>query len=345
MQLENASNEHEFISSIRNIFTAYVPESNAWAKPNFFDINATVIGGLFWSATNEIRNGIDTRLNPQTASGAYLDMLVAQPPLNLSRLPATHAKGLVKVKLEDTDTVKKGDIFKSSDGIKYKAIETVTLENGEGVVEVISITTGEKTNAQKDRPLQVKKGKAHSLGIFGGFDVECDEQLRRRYFTAKSEPHNFGSACNIQDMLTSFRGVTRSWAIQDGLEIKLLVLMEDKYPCGIPQKSDFDEMRAYFDEPCRSPMFFCPIISAPKVKTIMPEISWQNGRPNDMCEVTQNMQTWLRHNFDLGEGVRGVDIQNFLDDNYGEYAPKIDGCCDYPAGCDVIYNCVEIISC
>ena len=46
MKLADATNEREFIESVREVFRAYVPESDAWAKPNFFDINATVTGGF-----------------------------------------------------------------------------------------------------------------------------------------------------------------------------------------------------------------------------------------------------------------------------------------------------------
>ena len=59
------------------------------AKPNFFDVSSTVVGGIAWSAVNEARNGVDTRMNPQTAVGEYLDIIAATPPLNLTRLTAT----------------------------------------------------------------------------------------------------------------------------------------------------------------------------------------------------------------------------------------------------------------
>lgn len=343
MKLKDATNEREFIEAVRSVFRAYVPESDAWAKPNFFDINATVIGGFLWSSVNEIRNGIDKRLNPQTAVGEHLDVLVSQPPLNMTRRGATKALGAVEVNLT-IDDVPKGYVFETASGGKYQAISDTTLKDGKGVVEVESVASGAIANSDENQPMTAKDGEAVSMGVYGGFDVECDEQLRRRLYAAKARFTFFGSQCSMQDAIAAFPGVTRSWVIQDGLAVKIMVLMEDKYPCGVPQKSDFDAMADYFNDECLANMYFCPVFDAPRVIKIAPDIIWSNGMP-DTCDVSLAMQDWLRENYGLGDGVRAIEIQAFLSENFGEFDPKLTCCDDYPPFCDAVYNCVEIIGC
>lgn len=346
MKLADATNEQETIEWVRGIFKSYVPESDAWAKPNFFDINATIIGGLTWSAINEARQLIDMRMNPQTVTGHYLDLLVAQPPLNMKRRSATQATGKVSVSLTDIRVVPLGYEFKTANDVVYTATSEVTLYEGKGIVPVISQEYGSHTNASPHQPLNAENGVAESQGIYGGFDVECDEELRHRFYTEQAKFTYFGSQCSMEEVLSTIRGVSRSWVVRDGAVVKMLVLMEDKYPdrCGIPMESDFDEMKAYFEDECRTNLFFCPLFMAPKTATIAPEIAWRHGQP-PICEVEKKMREWLRKNYSLGDGIEACDIQNWLVENYGEYEPKVRCCGDYPAVCDTVYNCVEMLSC
>lgn len=344
MKLADATNEQETIEWVRGVFKAYVPESDSWAKPNFFDINATVIGGLTWSAINEARNLIDMRMNPQTVTGAYLDLLVAQPPLNMKRRTATQAIGSVMVDLTEIRSIPVGYVFKTAGNIIYEATAEVPLKEGKGIVPVISKEYGAHTNAVINQSLTAENGTALSQGIYGGFDVECDEELRNRFYAEQAKFTFFGSQCSMEEALSTIRGVSRSWVVRDGAVVKMLVLMEDKYPCGIPMQSDFDEMKSYFEDECRTNLFFCPIFDTPKTETIAPEIHWRNGQP-EICDVERKMRTWLRENYSLGDGIEACAIQSWLTENYGEYEPKIFGCADYPAKCDTVYNCVELLSC
>lgn len=346
MKLADATSEQETIEWVRGIFKAYVPESDAWAKPNFFDINATVIGGLTWSAINEAKSLIDMRMNPQTVTGDYLDLLVAQPPLNLKRRSATQSIGSVSVELTEINSVPLGYEFKTADDVVYTATAEIKLEQGKGIVPVISKEYGSHTNAVPNQPLIAENGTAISQGIYGGYDVECDEELRNRFYVEQAKFTYFGSQCSMEEELSTIRGVSRSWVVRDGAVVKMLVLMEDKYPdrCGIPMQRDFDEIRSYFEEECRTNLFFCPFFDAPNTETIAPEIEWRNGQPT-ICEVEKKMRAWLRGNYSLGDGIESCDIQNWLTENYGEYSPKVRCCGDYPARCDTVYNCVELLGC
>lgn len=336
MEFKDAKKEAEFIESIRSIFRAYVPESDAWAKPNFFDINATVIGGIAWSAVNEARNGVDLRLNPQTAVGEYLDIIAATPPLDLTRRAATQATGFVKVDYPVTV----GYEFKAEDGTIYTATEA-----GSGVIAVISKGYGKDQNSIENRPLEGSDGTARSLGIWGGYDVECDDQFRRRIYAAKSKFHFFGSACSYEDALLAFPGVTRVWTAEDGGVAKIMFLMEDKYPCGQPRQEDIDEIIDYFKDECLSNMFFCPNFEGACTKTIAPEIEWTLTAPEDICEVQAAMTDWLRENYDIGEGVKIYEIQCWLDAYYPEYGGKIPCCDDYEPEPCCVYNCVQLLGC
>lgn len=158
MELVDATNEQETIEWVRGVFKAYVPESDAWAKPNFFDINATIIGGLMWSAINEAEELVDMRMNPQTVTGEYLDLLVAQPPLNLKRRSATQAVGSVNVELTEINTVPVGYEFKTADDVVYTATAKVELVDGKGIVPVISKEYGSHTNSNHNQPLTAVGG-------------------------------------------------------------------------------------------------------------------------------------------------------------------------------------------
>ena len=251
VDFSTATTPEEFIEAARATFRAYVPESDAWAEPNFFSINATVIGGLFWNAWNEARNGLDKRINPQTAVGEYLDIIAGQPPLNMTRLAPTQSTGFVMVDLPGIVNVPAGYLFTAADGTQYESVAFTTLTGGQGTVEVRSVGTGSAVNSLNNRPLSASDGSAVSLGIFGGNDVECDDSFRRRIFAAQARGAVFfGSPCSFGAAILAFPGVTRAWTFTDGLTTGVSFLMEDKYPCGVPLQSDIDEVTAFFKDEC-----------------------------------------------------------------------------------------------
>lgn len=342
----DTSSEAAFVEQIRATFRSYVPESDAWAKPNFFDINATVQGGLAWSAVNEARNGIDARFNPQTVVGEALDILVAQPPLFLTRYGATFAKGQVKVTGLNQNTVDIGFEFKTADGVTYINQELVAVENGEAILNVVSEVQGSNQNSIVNRPLEFNAdGVAISLGIFGGSDVECDEQLRKRLYSGRESFHFFGSACSMENLVSGAQGVSRAWAVEDGAIAKIMFLKEGTNPpCGAPTQQDILDVEAYVNEACKTPMFFCPVFCGANTIVISPEISW-TSQPDDICAIQEAMQNWLRANFGLGDGVRATEIEEFLNNNYPQYGGRIKSCCDYEPVCGSVYNCVELLGC
>jgi Baseplate J-like protein len=337
-----ASNEAEFIESARAVFKAYVPESDAWAQPNFFSINATVVGGLAWSAFNEARNGIDKRVNPQTAVGEYLDIIAAMPPVNLQRLTPTSSSGFVMVNFPSLTFVPLGYELTTAAGIKYTATALTTLTGGIGSVPVVSSGTGSNQNSINNQPLVSSDGVATSLGIFGGQDTESDDQFRDRIFGSRVESVFFGSACSYEAAMRGLPGVTRAWAVEDGIAARILFLMEDKYPCGVPLQADIDAITAHFNDACLTNMFFCPLFEGAKSLTISPEITFANC-PDDICEVQDALQEWLRDNFGLCDGVEVCDITQFLKDTFPDYGPTIKCCDDYPPVPFAVYNCVELV--
>lgn len=344
MDFLTTESEAEFIESIRSIYRAYVPESDAWASPNFFDINAIVIGGMAWSAVNEARNGIDARLNPQTAVGDNLDRIAGFPPLNLVRFGETQATGTVTVSGSSLTFIPAGQTFTTAAGIEFTADADTPLAAGEGQVAVTSTQSGSANNSIEGQPLDMTgDGTAFSDGIFGASDVECDDEFRQRLFSAQSSFHFFGSACSYETAMLAQTGVSRAWAVEDGGVAKILFLMEGTYPCGEPTQADIDAIKASFDDACLTNMFFCPNFEGAKSLTISPTVNWTNGAP-DQCEVEDALRNWLRENYSINEGVDHCEIQTFLSATYPDEGPVLDDCCqDYDAVCNAVYNCVEVI--
>ena len=341
----DTSNESEFINAIRGLFRAKVPESDAWAKPNFFSVVSSIVGGLMWSAINEVRNGIDLRLNPRTVSGEYLDLQAAAPPTFLTRRGPTQAKGNIRVNIPGLTVVPTGYQFQNSQGIVYEATAASSLVNGEGVVPVCASSSGSSTNSCLDQPMEIvsgDEGEAFSNEIVGGFDLECDDDFRKRWFASRSKSYFTGSPCALQRQIAAFDGVTKSWAVKMGGVPKLLFLMEDKYSNGEAQQEDIDAIVEYLKDECMVNMFFCPIIETVVSKKISPEICWTN-HPTDICEVQQALQSWLRQNCVLGGSVLSSSIEAFLNMRFPQYGAKIKCCAEFTAECNEIINCAELI--
>jgi Baseplate J-like protein len=338
----DAANEQQFIESTREIFRAYLPESDAWAYPNMFSIYATVIGGLAWSSVNEARRGFDARINPQTATGDNLDLIAAQPPLNLLRNGATLSTGMLSVTGWTLATVPVGYQFQTASGKQYVTTSGAVLTAGAGLLSVKSVITGAAQNSPMGQQLTAAGGTAKSLGIFGGFDIETDDQLRARIYAARREFNFFGSSCSYIDALKGFPGVTRAWPVEDGLMSYIVIEMADAYPCGSPLPADITAIENYFTTACLTPLCAPPCFKPVKGLTIHPEITYKDCAA-DICEINAAMQAWLRANYDLGEGVQACDIRAWLQENYGELGPVISCCEDYPPVCNAVYNCVELI--
>lgn len=337
----SAESEQEFIESIRDIFRSYVPESDAWAQPNFFSVNATVVGGLAWSAVNEARRGFDMRVNPQTAVGEYLDLIAGTPPLALVRRPATVATGDLIVTGWPTANIPAGTMFETAAGVKYTTTESVNVGGSFTVVPVASVLAGAANNSLQNQPMTSGNVSAISLGIFGGFDAETDDQFRARIYAEQTKYTFFGSACSYERLLLSYPGVSRAWAVEDGGVAKIVFLMEGKYPCGVPQDEDIAGIKEYFSDPCLTPLFFCPDFQPACSKSIDLVIEWTEA-PDDICAIEAAFEEWLRANYGVGDGVRGCDIDAWLKDSYPEYGPRIECCEDFPAVSCCIYNCANL---
>lgn len=337
----SAESEQDFIQSIREIFRAYVPESDAWAQPNFFSVNATIVGGLAWSAVNEARRGFDVRVNPQTAEGEYLDLIAATPPLDLTRRPATVATGMLAVTGWPDPSIPAGTIFQTAAGIRFTTDATVNVGGNYAIVDVSSVLSGAANNSFSGQPLASGAVQAVSLGVVGAYDAESDDQLRARIYAEQTKYAFFGSACSYERMILAVPGVSRAWAIEDGGVARIVFLMEDKYPCGSPLPEDVAAVMEYFDDPCLTPLFFCPAIGPACSKSIDLVINWTVA-PDDICAIEAAFEAWLRETYEIGEGVRGCDIDAWLQDSFPEYGGRIDCCEDFPALSCCVYNCANL---
>lgn len=340
--------EEEVIEKVRATYRAYMPELDAWQKPSYHDVNSIVVGGIAWSAMNEARNGIDARVNPSTAVGSALDLIAASPPLFLTRNNPTPSTGYIFVSCDDTATVSAfapGYVFSTADGVEFTVTDTTALDaNGEALVPVQSVLEGSENNSCEGQPMDAPDGcAAVSRGVFGGFDRECDAQLRRRIFAARSKCFPLGSPQWYEaQILGAIDGITRTWLVSDGGMAKIFFLMEDKYPCGSPEQEDVDALNAYFEDECKIGLCFCPIFVPAKTAIISPEICWETP-PEDINDVIDGMVDWLRANYEIGQSVHTNQIQCFLDSAFPQYGGTIKCCEEFTVDCETALTCVEIL--
>lgn len=335
--------EAAVVNEVRNIYRAYLGESDAWKQPSFFGINSIVIGGAIWTVLNEARNNVDARVNPVTATGVNLDRIGATPPLNLVRLQPTAAEGFIRGQDLTVTTVTTGTVFETADGYQYTATENVSVVAGRAVIPVIASIVGEDSNSLVDQPMNTSlEGRFYSNGVFGGADLECDDSFRRRIFGEYSATAFFGSPCSYQNVLSGVAGVTRSWTIQDGGVPKILFLMEDLYPNGEPTPMDIQRIEQRFKDDCMTSIFYCANFEGAKSLTIAPELCFENP-PDDICELEEALTAWLRETFELGEGVLITQIQSFFDQNFPQYGIKVTCDTPYEGQCDAVYNVAQII--
>lgn len=346
MTLPEVENEAETIQYVQSKFQSKLKPFgiDAYAQPSIPAAFAVVIGGLWWTALMEARNAIAIRVDSESARGIHLDDYARRPPLNLLRYGPTQAEGEVSVDFPIGTVVLVGTTFTSLTGVEYTATEEVEIITGEETIPVISSESGSDQNSPDGQHLTADDGDAVSLGIFGGYDEETDEQFRQRIYAAEQRCIFAGSACSYVDQIKGIQGVTRAWAVRDGFTAKILFLMEDKYPCGEPTQDDIDEISEYFQDECLVTFGGCVIFEGACVKTITLDITWET-EPEDLCAVRDAVQDWLRDNYGLDEGVRACEIQGFLSSAYPNERPYIEGCPDYEAECGCVYNCVEVVGC
>ena len=338
------SSVDDAVNEARATLRACLPESDAWKQPNPFDAFAVLMGGMYWTAVNEARRGADLRLDPTMMQGSDLDRYAAGPKLGLTRMAATPAQGLVSI-TDASAPVPPGTIFTASDGTTYTTANGGVLVGDEVTLTVAATQAGFTTNSLPGRPLSYTgDGSAVSVGIYGGQDAECDEDLLLRIFAAERTDCYFGSPDSLTEVILGQPGVTRAVTYEDGYCVMIAVLMEQSFaPKGTPPQAALDELAAVFADECLAPAHFCPKIVPMEARTIAPEMTWQKP-PEDICFVQQAMQDWMRQTFGFGDPVPGHFIQNWLDTEFGEYGPMLVECKGYPAFCGV-YNCVELVGC
>lgn len=338
----STDNEAQVVNEVRGIFRAYLPEADAWKMPSFFGVVAIVLGGAVWTVLNEARNNVDARVNPVTATGADLDRIAATPPLNIVRLDATVAEGLLRGQDITASLVQQGQVFTTADGTTYAATETVTVVAGRAVFAVTSNETGDNVNAIVDQPMTSTDvdGQFFSEGVFGGNGIECDDNLRRRIFSEHSRTAFLGSPCSYQEAMAGITGVSRSWTILDGGIPKVLFLTEDLTPDGVPPATMVQAVRSSFQGECMTSIFYCANFEGARSLTLSPEICWETA-PEDLDAILDAIKVWLRANYDLGEGVTVAELQAFLGQSFPQYGPKVLCTENFEGECDAVYNMVD----
>lgn len=249
--------QKEFIDRVRGAFAAHVPGADAFIQPNNLWITAAVLGGEMWQLRGEDEARVEAAM-PDTATGDFLERWALI--LDLTRLPASQAKGSITVTGADGDIVPAGTLATRTDGVEYTVDQDITIDATLTAVGAItSVETGRNVNLDAGAPLTLSgvgggvNTAAVSGSLTGGMEIETDDQLRHRVVLGFQRRGEFGSLCNYERWaFECLAGVTRSWANFSGGVITLSFMMDNSYPDGIPLQADADALKACLDDRCRA---------------------------------------------------------------------------------------------
>lgn len=328
--------EREIVNAVRNLFRAHIPESNAWAEPNHLSIVSKVFGGLAFSALQEARNGIDTRVLIDSVTGSYLDEIAARPPFSTTRLPAGFAEGCVDVCFPGVASLAIGDTLTREDGQTYSVTCDVTLDaEGCGQVKVRADSDGPSGNAVFGTPFEDPRGDAAVCkdGISGGNEIECDDDLRDRLYSYQRECQ-FGSIASIEMRALGITGIRYAKAC-DGMGGTSLYVGTKTGP--VPTPSEIADVQAVFDDPCEKSPGVCVTVRG--VVECPVDVVIQDNCPAGISavDIKDYLDIWAA---DLGAGVGFTqhDIESALSAQYpGEKWVVVSG------GFDAAINCVVTI--
>lgn len=183
---------------------------------------------------------------PDTATGWFLERWANW--FGLQRKAASFARGAVEITATPGTTINAGVELTSADGALYSVVAGVSLDAGNGTVDVVAKAAGKNGNADPGTLLQFVAAVAGVDGaavvaasaLAGGADEENDDALRARLKTRIAEPPDGGSAQDYRVWALEVPGVTRAWepASEQGVGSVVLRFMMDDVRSdnnGIPQ--------------------------------------------------------------------------------------------------------------
>jgi uncharacterized phage protein gp47/JayE len=247
----------------RKSLRSYLKGTDAWIWPNNMAVAAKVMAGV-GSEIMGFADYISRQKFALTADGDNLALHGAE--VGLTKRPASPAGGKVTLTVPVAVTVDLGAVFTRGDGFRYLASAATSLA-GAGTldVDVIASVDGKAGNAIAATPLVITSGvtgvataAVGSDGIVAGDDIEDDGEpftsdlstFRGRILFRKRNPPHGGAPADYVQWALSVSGVTRVYVERRWIgagTVRVFVMMDDRYPDGIPSVADIARVQDYID--------------------------------------------------------------------------------------------------
>lgn len=248
----------------RKSLRSYLKGTDAWVWPNNMYVAAKVMAGLASEITGFAAN-IKLQMFALTATG---DSLVNHgTEVGLAKRPAAPADGLITLVVPGAVTVAVDAVFTRGDGFQYLASAATSLPGAGSLdVAVIAAADGKAGNAIAGAPITITSGVTGAVtsaaigsdGITTGDDVEADGEpytsdlgtFRGRILFRKRNPPHGGAPSDYVLWGTAVSGVTRIFVERKWIgagTVRVFVLMDTRYPDGIPSPADVARVADAFD--------------------------------------------------------------------------------------------------
>lgn len=181
--------------------------------------------------------GVADKLNIENLKGDELATFVCQRT-GIIRLPATHATGELTV--TGNGTVNEGDLFETSSGIQFEAIETVVIATS-GTVNIQAVVAGPAGNVPAEQitlmPITIQGITAaiNNEPTIDGFEAESDAALLARYYERRRTPATSGNKAHYINWAKEVAGVgnAKAYPLWDGDNtVKVRIIDADKQPAS-----------------------------------------------------------------------------------------------------------------
>lgn len=247
----------------RKSLRAYLKGTDAWIWPNNMAVAAKVMAGVGSEITG-FAGYIQRQIFALTADGDNLVLHGAQ--VGITKRPAAPASGKATLTTPAAVVVDAGAVFSRGDGFRYFASAATSLA-GAGTLDVAVIASadGKAGNAIAGTPLEIISGVTGAAsaavgvdGIVDGDDVEDDGEpfssdlstFRGRILFRKRNPPHGGAPADYVLWASSVSGVTRVYVERRWIgagTVRVFVMMDDRYPDGVPSPADVARVQDYID--------------------------------------------------------------------------------------------------
>lgn len=216
---------------------------------------------IFAAMGDEVLRRVDYLLKQLFIQDADPEYLVKHGQTRrFPRKMPTKADGNAVFSATPGSIVPKGTSFRRSDNVLYTStIEALTNAEGVLIIHLAANNTGKDGNAAPGTIISLvspvagvsMQGKADSLGITGGSDIEDIEDYRERLLFFVRNPPTGGSKTDYEIWARQVPGVTRAWCYptESGPgTVTVRFMMDGTYDDGIPQAGDVKRVKDYIDK-------------------------------------------------------------------------------------------------